>query len=140
MSKKIPAPSTIYGRSLTYVGRSRVLLKYFHVTICGKNKGQLRGPYSYDTTLQKVGDKASVEGQLILCKNGWHAGNRRWMAGQWKCGSYRIFAVRLSGGVWCYGSKSERKAQKFIARHIEMLYEVEQRGFGRTRQFVRVTQ
>jgi pimeloyl-ACP methyl ester carboxylesterase len=112
------------NRPLEYMGRTRECYKYF---VTGY-KGRMRGPYSFNWELQDVGDKGRVDGQLVLCRNGWHAGSGRWMRNATHFrdpSTTRIFKVRLSGGVW---RSTRTNKGKFLGRAVELLYEVRWNG------------
>lgn len=94
------------------------------VTSATPAKVVLKGAYTENTKLQKVGDKASLPDNLTvkLCERGWHAvtpGNLKdWItADNWRGGYKTVFLVRLSGDI-------KRGKGKIVARHIEMLEEI----------------
>jgi hypothetical protein len=121
-----PIERSYPNKPLTYVGRTLECYKFFVM----RHGRSLSGPYSFDSTLQDVGDKGTVDGQLVLCRNGWHAGSGRWMRNAVAFrdpSTIKIFKVRLSGGVW-RSRKSFNYGGKVIARSVELLYEVRWNG------------
>lgn len=88
----------------------------------------LRGPFSFDTTLQQTGDAARATGRLTMCANGWHAWNGRTALAHhlgiegWRNGHRKVFRVHLTDIKRCRAKHKGKVVARTIALGPEVTY------------------